>query len=92
VLQCVTACCSLCGRVLKCCFEVAVRHSSSHPKSCEALQCGAICCNVLQRVAVCVLQCVAMCHHCPHLKAASCCSVLHCVAVRRSVLQYVAGS
>ena len=68
--------------------------------------CIAVCCGVLQRVAVfsSVLQCV-MCvmsyciymYAAVHMKekyiqdAASCCSVLQCVAVCCSVLQCVAA-
>jgi len=63
----------------------------SHLKM-RAVQCVAVCCNVLQYVAVCcsVLQCVAVC--CSVLQCvAVCCSVLQCVAVCFSVLQCVAA-
>ena len=97
MLQCDTACCSVCAGkedIEGCttdCFAVC----------CSVLQCVAVCCSVLQHVAArcSVLQSVTVCYNIIRWQcgmygrlSSVCCSVLQCVVMGCRVLQCIATS
>ena len=82
VLQCVSACCSVCRRVAVCCFA----------ECCSVLQRVAICCSIEEdeRRARSVLQWVAMC--CDVLRCvAMCCDVLQYRGGGKALYRYACG-
>jgi len=79
VQQCAAVCCSVLQCVAVCCIVCCI-------VCCSVLQCAALCFSVLHRIAVAQ----KFVHRMPNGARVVMC-VLRCVAVRSSVLQYVAG-